>query len=249
MTYIESLNALKCTLLGGSERQILVNAIRDHFTNKRISMLDVGCGDGDSLNKILRVLQIEYGYEVNVTAIDPLLDKMPQAKTNLPNATLVSNIIENYKTNKLYDFVNATQSLYYMPNKTTALRKMIALTKPRGLIIVTLCSKDCILSRLHFELYGIESPYWTTAEDAVNILKREGGIKECKLEYFHGSINLLAWKTDPNILNQAYEIISRLSSSNITPSKDSKKLRIIINKYKDIEPRVNGVIIATKNFL
>jgi len=243
LDYTKSLNSLKNTFLGGSERNIWIKAISDHFPQKRLRFLDIGTGDGKSLEKTINHLHYQRRYEIELAAIDPLLDGLKRVSATFPSAKIVHSTFENYESDLRFDIVNATQSVYYIINKLQALQKMIQYTQSRGLIIITLCSRECILSKLHYDVMGLNSDLWVNAEDIYELLKKQNGIENVQIEFFQGEVDLTSWKTSREILEMAYEIIARGGLS--TVSKLDSFAQALCN-YKDIETRINGIIIGQR---
>ena len=102
MRYLESLQLLKSSLMGGTEIDIIAKLINEHFENREyLSWLDVGVGDGYSLKKILTELGSRY--KINITGIDPVLTESTSAKEIFPLAAFIPIAFEKFVTDAQFE--------------------------------------------------------------------------------------------------------------------------------------------------
>lgn len=241
---LESALALLKQSFIGSEGDIWIDEVCKKFSQKSLSLLDIGVGSGESINKkLLQLAKCEY--KVQLTGIDPHLSNVELAHNLLSNADLYRIRFEDYVPTKVFDVVNATQSLYYLDNLDESLQKMIKIVNRGGLIILTLWSESCIVYRLHNMIFG-DKKRPITAEVASDLLLKSKELRDIKLIRFDGWVNLAKWKDSPEMLNAALIVISRQSKGFHITKSAKQKLLECISERPPLDIRTNILIFATK---
>ncbi|MEZ5490617.1 MAG: class I SAM-dependent methyltransferase [Gammaproteobacteria bacterium] len=97
------------------------------------SALDVGCGSG---GRIIRLLQQQ---QLAVTGIDVSAEMIKLAIENHPDATFFVDDICSFESDEQYDFVVAWDSIFHLPleQQEPVVNKLCKLLKPAGVLIYT----------------------------------------------------------------------------------------------------------------
>jgi ubiquinone/menaquinone biosynthesis C-methylase UbiE len=245
MNYLEALKIFKTSLYGGSEVPIISNIIDGHFKNKKsIGILDVGIGDGDSLNRILK--NIEPAREFHITAVDPVLADSMQAQRTFPKAKCIADSFDNYHTDEVFDVVHVRQSLYYLDKKESALEKMLQLVASGGLLLITHWSSNDIFCRLHNTLFP-GSKINITGENIVEfITHRHPGIKIDVIQ-FDGEVDINSWRATSKMREAVLTIISREEIHNTEMRTHTARFRHLLEGLNPTERRSNLVIFVMKS--
>lgn len=112
--------------------KIVEKKIQLHYQNKLISILDVGCGWGVTLKYLEKAGHEVWGLDVGIDALN-LLDE--------PGRRLILGDVENGRIPEemegKFDAVLALDVLEHLDFPENALKNLIKLTRPGGLIMVT----------------------------------------------------------------------------------------------------------------
>jgi len=249
MEYNHCLNEFKKSLLGGSEKEITYDTIINQISTNRIRWLDVGIGDGKYLNKIIQNLK-ENGFKIDLTGIDISKKALELAKKRFPKAKLIPSKFSNAKLEEKYDVIHLSQSLYYLGDKKSAIKKLANHLAEGGLLIIVLWSEKDALYKLHKEIFSTKTNSTFTAEKTFKLLLNFKEFNNIKKLYFQGRIDFSRWKTSNAKLHQMINIISRIpvNGTRADPPRNilenvKKKL-----KYADTGKRINGIIVAKKSY-
>ncbi len=252
MNYFEALQLVKSSFLDGSEKNIVIRHIADHFKPGCLRLLDVGIGDGRYVGKIVSELR-RADLTCSVLGVDPLPAANRAVNKLFPEFQVEAQRFEDFSTSEQYDIVIATHSLYYVHDADECLKKMVALTKAGGLTIVVLWSEQCALFRIYRQykercrINGGNG--FVTAEKALATLSSLTVGHHPGIEYFNGRILLSHWKSLPGMLESACMIFSRdagLQKDHKIHKEHTESLRRILGQFQEVEARVNGVIIVKK---
>lgn len=119
--------------------------------------LDIGCGYGG----FVRVFA-SAGYESTGIEIVPQLAMFSRLNTEhlKPAATIIEEdfLALEFRDQAAYDVITCNDVIEHVADADTALRKMIGLLNPGGLLQMEIPNKDCIdfvISDGHFQLFGI----------------------------------------------------------------------------------------------
>jgi SAM-dependent methyltransferase len=149
-----------------SETPLLIEIIREHFVRRaHITMLDVGIGDGASARKVMTGLR-RHGVRVSLTGVDPHIPASAYRLRWPCKPHLVALHLASYRQEKTYDVVNATQSLYYLGDECEALKRLVSLVSPGGILTITIWADGCTLKRVH-DVY-LAPGYYSPCVDEVS---------------------------------------------------------------------------------
>lgn len=116
---LEKILVLKNYLLG----KILIYRL---FKNKQISVLDVGCGNGDYLNQLSK--------SYTKTGIDIKIDNQ--------ESCLIEGDFLTHQFNQKYDLITFNHSLEHLLNPKKAIQKAQSLLKNNGVVTISLPVSD-----------------------------------------------------------------------------------------------------------
>ena len=245
--YHTNLVAFKKSLIGGSEKDILLREIKRHASSNRLRWLDLGIGSGDFSGKLIRALELG-GFDIYLTGVDVDKKALDLARNKFPNANFICSDFENLKLNDKFDIIYLSQSLYYSKSKKKLINYLASHLAEGGLLIVVLWSKNDTLYKLHKKVYSNNFGLYHS-EKAYDLLSSFKCFDKIIKKTFKGKVNLTEWKDSESYLNLVEKIISRIASVDIT--KKSPKLKLLrkeLAKLSDLEPRENGIIIAKKKY-
>jgi SAM-dependent methyltransferase len=103
------------------------------FPQKRISVLDVGCGTG-----YVYMLFTQLGYSLDYTGLD--VQKRTAFDRNVPEGHFVLSTIENFQTDVRYDLVISNTCLEHVQDDITGVQRALALGDVQIHIIPTFWS-------------------------------------------------------------------------------------------------------------
>lgn len=103
------------------------------FKPKGNKALDIGCGSGGRLIKLLEQ------HDYDITGIDVSEAMLHIAKLHHPNSSFVQQDICTWQTNERYDFIVAWDSIFHVPFKeqNLVIDKICNLLKKDGVLIYT----------------------------------------------------------------------------------------------------------------
>jgi len=163
------------------------------YTKESGYILDFGCGRGVFAMEIAKMMT-----KSRVVGIDLLRDKVKTAgeitgKINLRNCKFVSiNIFEWNKSDK-FDSIVAIDVLEHIKDDSQMVKRLGALLKSRGRLIIHVPSKYRNLfgiKRINFDIEGHVRPGYTMNE--IEKLASAAGLKVVKKGYTYSSLETLA---------------------------------------------------------
>jgi ubiquinone/menaquinone biosynthesis C-methylase UbiE len=247
MNYLISLKKIKKSFLGGSEANLVVEAIKKNTNTNNISFLDVGIGKGKFLKKIISNLEKE-GFNFKISGVDPVKEKLSVARKVFPKAKLSNKKFEDFKSTEKFDVINLTQSFYYLKDKEKMLKKLANLLNEGGILLVTLWSEKDDLSKLNNSIFGKENIYNYTSEKVLSLIKQNKSFSKVSFKVFEGEIDFDLWKKNDQNLEGALNVLARKEISKKILNKTKEKLKKELKKFKPRGKRINVVVIAKKKF-
>lgn len=236
--YQETLNELKSSFSGGAEGLIHIEAIRQKL-KERIDWLEIGIGTGN--NSLIEIRDLVGKNNISITGIDPNLGDTSFLEREFFNIKLLRNKFEDFDTTCKFDVVCATHSVYYLNNPLSQVDRMINFTKAQGSILITCWSEDDILYKINRDLFGSASQD-ITGESILHFMKRDSRLRNVKVKYFTGNIDLTSW-TKKYTINAALNIISRSDSITEISEEVISKFQRFIESKRAVN-RINAVISA-----
>lgn len=129
-----------------NEKVVLTNKIvRTIKPKKFYSILDIGCGEGYVIRRILKDVR-------HCTALDPdesMLETLKKHVGDYSNISFVNKKFEDFETAEKFDVVISSHTLSFFSKKQQIIDKMLGLTKMNGrLILVLHCYESGQLQQL-----------------------------------------------------------------------------------------------------
>jgi len=246
LNYKECLKKFKKSLVGGSEFDILIEGIIKNISTNRIHWFDVGIGDGHYLKKIVTALE-EKGFMVEVTGIDSDEKSVEEAKVTFPNGKIIHGDFLNKDLERKFDVFSFNQSIYYFHNKNSVIEKCLKNLAEGGLLICVCWSEKDKIFQFHKSVFG----KWTlgafTSENFKELVSKNKDVATVYEKLFKAKVDFRLWKNSANLEKNLY-VISRIPVSEGISEGNLELAKELINKQKDNEIRVNGVVIAKKSY-
>ncbi|KAA3609236.1 MAG: class I SAM-dependent methyltransferase [Calditrichaeota bacterium] len=237
--YNRSLENLKTCFNGGSEKELIIRRINSTRHSDNLRILDIGSGNGAYIQKIISKLTVN---NIEIIAIDPCIEPATY-KMNGHRYVFNDEYFEQHQPDGAFDIIICTQSLYYMQNVQTAIRKMNNLLKQSGQLIITLWSKHCSIYKVCNKQFARYCGNIMTIEDAYDIMKLEVNYSSISLEYFNGTLNWNRIANSDRLLSDFLVVFSR-SDQESYPDNAIKALKSCdMGRYP---ARVNGTIFAKR---
>lgn len=243
MDYENDLRVLKGSFEGGGEgafyqRALALLASRDH-----LDWLDIGIGrDGSSLHAFVAACR-ERGQSIAITGIDP--DASPVSnKEKGVSWHLIRSSFQDWSDSGQFDIINADQSLYYVGDISSTLKRVLKLLRPGGIFIASCWSRQDALRLLRKKLFPA-SDETLAGEELVELVRAEPGFSIVETDEFRTSVRLHAWREDARYLGPALRVIARRSlSPEIDPGPSS--LRALLEDLPDVAQRINVALYAVR---
>ena len=147
-------------------------------SDRDLSMLDFGCGQGDFSESLLAALQLP-PEQLQLSLLEPVTEHRQQAGARLAQYC-TPPIAEFPLLDELgatsFDFIMANHSGYYVDSAKAVAVGFASRLKPSGIAILAIAGFENFLLelwRVGFESIGRKIPYWT-AEDYVAELEQAG---------------------------------------------------------------------------
>ncbi len=122
-----------------NEKKLFDRWFRDHFDlfqaslikDRAVRILDLGCGEGTTARLLFQALA-DRGQTFIYTGVEPSAQQISRFRDNLepvwqPSVRLAQSAFEDYATQQPFDLVIAYHSLYYAPDLTAAIRRLLSL--------------------------------------------------------------------------------------------------------------------------
>ncbi|GCE14948.1 class I SAM-dependent methyltransferase [Tengunoibacter tsumagoiensis] len=242
-TYDNALDVLKQSF-SGSECELWVDEVRNHFIPQPLRILDIGIGTGESIQK--RLLQLSWnGYSADLHGLDPNLCVETVTRHVYDDAHLYKTRFEEATFSQTFDVVNASQSIYYMQNIPAMLRKMTQLVQPGGMVTITLWSQHCSLYQLQRTVFGAGATL-VTAEQVAEQLVQQHLLRDVKLVSCKGQLNLSRLRASEQGLDAILTIISRKFGDVFLIPQYRAKLEKALLSLPDVAPRINYMLVGQK---
>ncbi|MBS4900028.1 MAG: class I SAM-dependent methyltransferase [Clostridiales bacterium] len=176
-----------------------MNESHGHVTDWALSILDVkkgdrvldiGCGGGATISKLLEMV----GEEGHVSGIDHALDSVTTSINNNLDAFVAGktdiahcSIEKTPFYDDLFDKVITVESLYFWPDPKENVKEVYRFTKPGGKVLLVLDIYNTPeIMEAHKENIEKYDLYVPTVEDFENML-REAGFSEVKIHLNEGT--------------------------------------------------------------
>ena len=188
--YTEKLEELRWAFGPISEASLLTDIIARYAAPRTsITMLDVGIGNGIWAQKVVAGVQAR-GVRVAVTGLDPYIPESAQELDWEIRPTFIAAPLASYLNAGTFDVVNATHSLYYLGDEGEALRRLLSLVSPGGILIATIWADGCALKAVHdgYLAVGRPSPSQQNVGATLRALVAPRGSVE--KHYFEGTVAL-----------------------------------------------------------
>ena len=128
--------------LGPTRREVLKIVLPLLEENKKLRILDIGCGTGQLVNEISKSYE-----EVNYLGIDVASNMISEAKSNNlkdKNIKFKTCGIEKFNTKDKFDIIICTHAFPYYPNKEEILKKMYKMCNKNANIIIVNSSTNSL---------------------------------------------------------------------------------------------------------
>ncbi len=169
--------------------QIKYDLILDLLRDRRMSILNAGCGAGD-----LSFLLSKFGH--TVTGIDPSEEYICLAKekakkmNDKENNVFFVDSIESYSPNQKFDCVITTDVLEHIEDDKNAMSKLSSLVRPGGIIITAVPAMPSLFG-MHDESLGHFRRY--SRRSLAELAECSGNIEIKKIRYFAFSLIPVCW--------------------------------------------------------
>ncbi|MBI5392004.1 class I SAM-dependent methyltransferase, partial [Candidatus Woesearchaeota archaeon] len=198
------------------------------------------------MKKIVTTLK-EKGFVVEVTGIDNDEKSVRDARSVFSNGKIIQGDFLNNDLDGKFDVFSFNQSIYYFHNKNSVIEKCLKNLAEGGLLICICWSKEDKLFQFHKSVFG----KWTlgafTSENFKELVSKDKKIDVVYNKLFKGKINFKLWKDQKNLEKNLY-VISRIPVSGAISESNLEIAKMLIDKQKDNEIRINGVVIAKKSY-
>ena len=246
LNYEECLKEFKKSLIGGSEFDILIKGITENISTNRIRWLDIGIGDGHYLKKMVSALEVK-GFVVEVTGIDVDERSVKEAQKIFPSGKIIQGDFLNGDLEGKFDVFSLNQAIYYFHNKNLVIEKCLKNLAEGGLLICVCWSEKDKIFQFHQAVFGKWTLGTFNSEDFKELISKYSDLKIVYDRLFEGRVDFGLWKNPSNLEKNLY-VISRIPVSEEISEGNQELARELINKEKDNEIRVNGVVIAKKSY-
>lgn len=113
--------------------------------DKKVEILDMGCGTGQLLEKLS--LKFEE-HNLSLTGVDYSEKMIENAKLERPDIAFVHSDVMAFSSSFQYDIIIVSHSFPYYEDQPAALKKLSELLKPEGTIIITNASATTLYDKL-----------------------------------------------------------------------------------------------------
>lgn len=233
-TYHQALRLLKSSFVCHSETESVVRSLACGREGP-IKILDVGIGDGEHARKLIAGLR-NYSLRPMLTGVD-IYDEC----AGLDDIEVIQGDFMKVHLVQEYHAVNATQSLYYFSPIGPVLSKMIDITLPGGIVVVTIWGETCLLYKLHeLLMHSIELWPAVHTSDVVHAV-REHPRTHSVCSQVHQAL------LDPTLLQTEAGIAALTRVAARSPITDAEIARVAplvesFLSHGELLPRVNTVI-------
>jgi SAM-dependent methyltransferase len=243
MGYDESLTLLKQSFVGGGEGAFYLDALAHLAHLRHLDWLDVGIGrDGKSLTTFVEHCRSR-GQTLDVTGIDP--DAEPaRYGDDAVSWTIIRGDFESWTSPSVFDVVDADQSLYYMSDLRSAVRRMVEALRLGGLLIATCWSQDDSLCRLRARLCP-EAPPTLVAEALDQVFMAQPELALVDRVGFITQVDLSRWQANESVRRAAVQVISRGAPIG-DHAKRSADLSRLLHDLPPVVPRNNVAVCLRK---
>ena len=243
MDYDGDLRLLKRSFSGGGEGPFYFRMLELLAARHHLDWLDIGIGrDGAALQPFIAACRAR-GQTLSITGIDPDAEPAHREEDGV-RWRLVRSTFQTWTDEGLYDVINADQSLYYLGDLRTAIRRMSTLLRPGGVFIATCWSCQDTLRQLHMRLLpGADGE--VTGEYLTALLRELPDLSVVETAEFKTGVRLRTWLEDTRYLEPALRVIARRP---LDPTVDPapEVLRSLLEEFPDVAQRVNVAVCAIR---
>lgn len=143
----EVLQHIKKLMIGPGEAPQIAQIVRRAARAMPVSMLDVGCGDGHFMAKILKELE-DCSKTIALDVVEPNTALTPSIQKNLPSGKIFSCPLDSIPGEARYDLIVLNQSIYYLGGLESTLASLRKHMKPGSIAIINIWSEKCVLYKL-----------------------------------------------------------------------------------------------------
>lgn len=168
----------------------IYNPVLNTYTGR---VLDIGCGDGETLNRLRKYGYYTYGIDFSKKAVDFAVKQY-----RLRNLK-VGNFEKSNYPNNFFDVIILNHVIEHLSDPRKTIKKINMILKPGGLLLITTPNKtsfNAIVFRQYW--FHLDSPRHLCLYDKnliSSLLKQSGNFKVKKINYCPTSYSLLkSWE-------------------------------------------------------
>ena len=144
--YNHSLRKLKSAMFGGCELELIMNSIESlDMGSRKLTLLDVGGGDGEFLGRIVNGLTVDLK---SIDCIEPQSSLGIRFRQFHPTSNFHPVSFKNFYSERTFDVILSIHSAYYFGAADKYLHKFEKLLSLGGHIIFSVWSEGCFLREL-----------------------------------------------------------------------------------------------------
>lgn len=127
--------------------------------NKKLKILDAGCGDGINLHVLVDIPDVEfYGIDYNALRLARVKEKFPEVKV------LEGNLV-SMNFDKTFDVILCCQALEHIKEDQKVLQNLYNLLEDGGILILGVPNEGCLFAKVRNKII---EPYISKTTDHVN---------------------------------------------------------------------------------
>lgn len=236
-TYSKSYSESECRYFNNKIKQkhsIILNA-NILSTNKKLSLLDIGCGEGFTLKHFKKlgwqVLGLDYS-DYGCKTINP------DCRKDLIVGDIFENIASLRERNKKFDVIWLDNVLEHVLSPFELLKECNFLTKKNGMLIVEVPNDFSTVQKYLLDKKYIDKEFWVVIPDHISYFNKEGLTNICKEA---------GW--DKYKIISDYPVDLNLFNDNTNYVKDKSKGKSVHMERIEIENLLHSISIDKTNRL
>lgn len=237
------LAAAKPAFGGDTEAASLLEAVDQRLRYGAVRWLDVGSGDGRNLALMLD--RLRPGRQIEAIAVEPAAQALRRDNDGTPNVRWVRSTIESFDTRDRFELINVRQSAYYFADPPRQLTLLSDYLAPKGLLVLTHWSADCVLYGLHrtiCESSGCQCS--DTIEELCAGLTASDRFDVSLLGLFESAFDQSRLQDDL-VASAIYDLSRRLCPDQLTSIQDRATfVRAFLTRLSRIPARSNGIVLV-----